>query len=279
MDEGIRSAQRKLERGARDLVYGSWLFFPLRSAYQCLFSREKLALRRKMRDFYAAFVSRGDLVFDVGAQIGTYTQVFSGLGARVVAVEPDPRCSRYLRRLSRTRQVYFENCAAGDFLGRTIFHLSEVPALSTLSDDWCQATQRSPLHRDTKWLGTLEVEVITLDRLAARFGVPSFVKIDVEGYDDRVLCGMSFRPRMLSFEFNQLAPRVATRCLKAPVLANGYSFNFVRGMEMRLARESWLRIDELHELLETLAGEEEYGDVLARRTDQTAEEIARPIVS
>ncbi len=267
MYEILRSAQRKLERGARDLVYGSRVFFPLRSAYQCLFSREKLAFRCKMCDFYTAFVARGDLVFDVGAQIGTYSEVFSGLGARVVAVEPDPRCSRYLRRLSRTRQVYFENCAAGDFAGRTPLHLCDVPACSTVSDDWRQAAQRSPVHRDIKWLGTLEVQVITLDQLAARFGVPSFVKIDAEGYDDRVLRGMSFRPRMLSFEFNRLIPQVAMRCLKAPVLANGYSFNFVRGMEMRLARENWIRIDELHVRLETLAGEEEYGDVLARRTD------------
>ena len=279
MYEIMRSAQRKLERGARDLVYGSWLFFPLRSAYQCLFSREKLAFRRKMRDFYASFVGRGDLVFDVGAHIGSYSELFSGLGAQVVAVEPDPRCFRYLRRLSRTRLVYFENRAAGDSAGRTTLHLCEIPACSTVSDDWCQATQRSLLHRDTKWLVTLEVEVITLDQLAARFGVPSFVKIDAEGYDDRVLRGMSFRPRMLSFEFNRLIPQVAMKCLKAPVLASTYSFNFVRGMEMRLARESWIRIDELRELLETLAGEEDYGDVLARRTDQSVEELARPILS
>ncbi len=267
MYEILRSTQRKLERGARDLVYGTRAFFALRSAYQCLFSREKLAFRRKMRDFYAAFVARGDLVFDVGANIGTYSKVFSGLGAKVVAVEPDPRCARYLSRLSRSQQVYFENCAAGDFAGRIALHLCDVPACSTVSDDWCQAAQHSLLHRDTKWLGTLEVEVITLDQLAARFGVPNFVKIDAEGYDDRVLHGMSFRPRMLSFEFNRLIPQVAMRCLKAPVLANGYSFNFVRGMEMRLARENWIGINELRARLETLAGEEEYGDVLARRTD------------
>ena len=64
LEEMVRSTRAKVERSARDLLYGTGVFFPLRSGYQFFFNREKLAFRRKMRKFYATFVHRGDLVFE-----------------------------------------------------------------------------------------------------------------------------------------------------------------------------------------------------------------------
>src|SRR2546425_4710063 len=147
----LHSMRAKLERSARDLLYGTRAFFQLRSAYQLLFNREKLAFRRKMRRFYSDFVHRGDLVFDVGANIGLYSEVFTELGAEVVAVEPNPPCCENLHRLARRREVHVRNCAAGDKPGRAILRVCADPGLSTLTGDWFDAAQRSPLHREAKW--------------------------------------------------------------------------------------------------------------------------------
>jgi FkbM family methyltransferase len=225
-----------VERSARGLLYGTPVFFPLRSCYQSILSRHKQARRRQMRAFYLPFVRRGDLVFDVGANVGTYSELFSELGAKVVAVEPNPRCCETLRRLARVRDVHVEECAIGDEPGKATLRICENSGVSTLTDRWYQELQRSPIHRDAKWIGELQIDVVTLDRMAERYGVPNFLKVDVEGYDDRVLRGMSFLPQFLSFEFNRLMPDIAMRCLE---------------MEN-------LRIDDL-------AGEDEFGDVLARR--------------
>jgi FkbM family methyltransferase len=262
------STRDKVEKSARKLLYGSALFFPLRSAYQRAFNRQKLLVRRKTRDFYARFVRRGDLVFDVGANVGSYSEVFCELGARVVAVEPNPQCCQNLRQLARVCPVYVENCAAGDLPGKATLRLCDYSGLSTLTNDWHEASQQSPLNRDAKWTGSLEVEILTLDQLAGRYGVPNFVKIDAEGYDDQALRGMSFRPPALSFEFNRWLPAVAMRCFDAPALANGYEFNYVRGLEMRLACERWVRGDELRARLDALTGSEWNGDVLARRIER-----------
>jgi FkbM family methyltransferase len=261
----MHSAREKLEKSARELLYGSALFFPLRSAYQHVFNRQKQLFRRKMRDFYAGFVRRGNLVFDVGANVGMYSEVFSELGAKVVAVEPNPQFYQNLCRLARVFPVYVENCAAGDLPGKATLHICNYGGLSSLRNDWYEAIHHSPFPRDAKWIATLEVEIITLDQLAGRYGVPDFVKIDAEGYDDQVLRGMSFRPPALSFEFLRGIPSVAMRCLDGPGLASDYEFNYVRGVEMRLACESWVRADELRARLDALAGSEEYGDILARR--------------
>jgi FkbM family methyltransferase len=246
-------------------MYGSGLFFPLRSGYQFLFDRDKMAFRRRMREFYAPFVRPGDTVFDVGANVGTYSEVFTGLGAKVVAVEPNPFCYQNLDRLARVRKVFVQRCAAGDVPGKLSLHLCEDSGLSTVTDHWYEAAHQSPLHRDAKWTGTIEVDVVTVDQLAARYGIPKFVKIDVEGYDDHVIRGMSFRPSAISFEFNREIPQVALRCLQAPAFAEGYEFNYVRGLEMQLVSKRWMRAEELRDTIRNLAGDVEYGDVLARR--------------
>lgn len=217
-----------------------------------------------MREFYAPFINPGDLVFDVGANIGSYSELFTELGAKVVAIEPNPRCCKTLRKLAKTRQVVVEEYAVGEEQGSAKMRICEQSALSTLTDRWYEKSQQSPLLRDAQWLGEIEVEITTLDQLAKRHGVPRFVKIDVEGYDDRVLRGMSFQPETFSFEFTRRAPEVAMRCLETEVLADRYQYNYVRGMDMRLAQESWVSVKELRARLNAISGDEEYGDVLGR---------------
>ena len=53
--------------------------------------------QRRMRRFYSAFLRPGDLAFDVGAHAGNRVRAWRALGARVVAVEPQPDFTRLLR--------------------------------------------------------------------------------------------------------------------------------------------------------------------------------------
>lgn len=260
-------ARSRVENTARAFFLGSHLFMPLREAYQLCFNREKLAFRRRMRAFYSAFVRTGDVVFDIGANVGAYSEVFCALGARVVAVEPNPKCQRVLELMARTRRIHIQRCAAGDIPGRMPLHLCEEHGLSTVWDEWQETVRNSPLHCNAKWTGDIEVEVLTLDQLAVKYGVPSFVKIDVEGFDDRVLRGMSFRPNAVTFEFNKNMPGVCLRCLDAPAMSEGYQFNFVRAFEMQFASANWMSKEELGQKLSILAADEEYGDVVAKREE------------
>ena len=141
--------------------------------------------------------------------------------------------------------------------------------ISTVVEAWYEEAKRSPIHRDAEWLETVEVDVVTLDQLAERYGVPAFVKIDAEGYDDHVLRGMSFRPRALSFEYNRLLPQAAARCFETPILSKGYEFNFIRGLDLNNVSQDWLSGQELSQRLSDFAAHEEYGDVFARSTDQS----------
>lgn len=54
--------------------------------------------------FYSKFINNNDLVFDIGANIGNRTEVFLGIGARVIAVEPNPKIALSLtKKISKSR--------------------------------------------------------------------------------------------------------------------------------------------------------------------------------
>ncbi len=63
---------------------------------------------------YAQFVRPGDLVFDVGAHVGDRVASFRRLGARVVAIEPQPALAFTLKALyGRDRNVTIESQGGG----------------------------------------------------------------------------------------------------------------------------------------------------------------------
>jgi FkbM family methyltransferase len=259
----------KMEATARKLFLGSKVYSPLRSSYQFLFDRPRFEHRQRMRRFYSSFVKKGDLVFDVGAHVGRTAEIFCDLGAKVVSIEPNPHCCEHIERLAKVRDIHVENCAAGDVPGRLKLRICQDSVISTVVEAWYEEARRSPIHRNAQWLESLDVKVVTLDQLAERYGVPAFVKIDAEGYDDHVLRGMSFRPCALSFEYNRLLPEAAGRCFETPVLARGYEFNFIRGLDLNTLSEEWLSGPELSKRLSDFAAHEEYGDVLARARGQS----------
>jgi FkbM family methyltransferase len=182
----------------------------------------------------------------------------------VVSIEPNPRCCEQLRRLAKVRDVHVEHCAAGDAPGKLKLRICDDSVLSTVAEDYYQEASKSPIHKDAHWIESVDVDVVTLDQHAERYGTPAFVKIDAEGYDDHVLRGMSFRPKALTFEYAHILPQVAARCFETPILSSGYEFNFSCGLGLNYASEKWLSGKELRERLPELVGSEIYGDVIAR---------------
>lgn len=77
----------------KQTVAGCIVEAPLQGAYQFVFNRLFWKYRVALRSFYAQFISPGDLVFDIGANVGSYTEMFLRLGAKVVAAEPNRECA------------------------------------------------------------------------------------------------------------------------------------------------------------------------------------------
>jgi FkbM family methyltransferase len=222
--------------------------------------------QRRMRRLYSGFVQRGDLVFDIGAHAGNRARAFAALGCRLVLVEPQPDFARVLRTLfSKSRRVRVVEAAVSDAPGRVALSISDrTPTVTTLAASWRDARSREPDFAEVRWNRTLEVEATTVDSLIGQFGLPTFVKIDVEGAETAVLAGLTHMVPALSFEYLPRALDQVTACAKRLAGLGTYRFNWSRGESYRLMERRWLTIEELVQKLPALADGQQHGDVFAQ---------------
>src|SRR3990167_2902359 len=129
---------------------------------------------------WGEWLSAGDLVVDVGAHVGEYTQQFAaavGPEGRVLAFEPDPdNAPRCVERCKDYPAVVVRPQAVGAASGRGSFYQSRT---STQSSRY--VVNLSVPGRE------IEVDTVTLDD--AVWGVAQGVKIDAQGDDGWVLAG------------------------------------------------------------------------------------------
>jgi FkbM family methyltransferase len=127
--------------------------------------------------FFRDYLETGDLVLDVGANIGTTVLTASvqvGNTGRVVGVEAHPRTYEFLEdnvRLNRAPNIRLINSAVGATAGTIGF-----------SDD-----RRDDMNRVQG--GDLEVPIDRLDALVSEPGPVALLKVDVEGYEKFVFDG------------------------------------------------------------------------------------------
>jgi FkbM family methyltransferase len=219
-----------------------------------------------MDRLYAQFVKTDDLVFDIGAHVGDRVAAFRRLHARVVAVEPQPALVKTLRLFyGRDKKVTIEAAAVGRQPGEIELSLNiDNPTVSTASTEFIAAAAGAPGWQDQKWGKRLRVPLTTIDALIARYGVPAFIKIDVEGFEAEVLAGLTQPVAALSFEFTTIQRDVARASIER-CGALGYTrFNAVLGESQIFEHSDWIGADALARWLEALPPEANSGDVYAR---------------
>lgn len=215
---------------------------------------------------YRPFVPDGGLVFDVGAHLGDRTRAFRRLGARVVAIEPQPTLMRWLQRFfGRDVGVTLDARAVGAQPGHARLALDHAhPAVASISARWRSSVSR---HHggfaDVDWKHSIEVAVTTLDGLIERHGTPDFCKIDVEGFEAEVLAGLSRPLPALSIEFVAGALDHAQTCLDRLGQLGNYRYNAVEGERRSFLWSAWKPTEAVREWLDAGADDIASGDLYA----------------
>ena len=138
-------------------------------------------------------VEKGDVVFDVGANVGEFTILLAhsvGFQGKIHAFEPvPPTFERLCRKVEMTRlgnQIVLNRCAVSDNTGRSTIRMpagvsTEASLVTHSVASWC-----------SKSITSYDCAMDTLDSYARNKGIDSinFVKIDVEGAEILVLKGM-----------------------------------------------------------------------------------------
>jgi FkbM family methyltransferase len=221
--------------------------------------------RAAMERLYRRFVQPGDLVFDIGAHVGDRIAVFRRCGARVVAVEPQPALVKTLKLIyGRDHAVAIEPLAVGRAATMLDFTLNvDNPTVSTASDAFRQAANGAPGWEGQAWTRTIRVPATTLEALFTRYGMPAFIKIDVEGSEAEALAGLTRPSLALSFEFTTIQRGVAAACIERCARLGYTRYNAMLGESHALVHDDWMSAGEIASWLRALPQSANSGDIYA----------------
>ena len=223
--------------------------------------------RRRLMRFYSQFVQPNSLTFYIGAHLGDRLDAWRGLQSKVIALDPQPLCYNYLKRnFGNDEEVVILPHAVGKSIGRMKMHISShYPTVSTLANqDWRMALNNAS-NAEVTWDKEVEVEVTTLDFLIEKYGLPDFCKIDVEGYEVKVLEGLSQPIPSLSFEFLSTMPEGRKRCFELLDNLGSYQYNWAKEEDRDLFFKEYTDVYTLLESIEASGSQAFSGDIYAKQ--------------
>ncbi len=259
----------------KSLINNSFLYHPLRFSsisemiYEAITSKSK-----KTMEFYKSFLQPPDNVktklpvFDIGANKGNKTKALLQLGFIVIALEPEKNSISTLKyRYGKNPKVKIIEKGVSSEEGFTEIYITQARSgLNTMNTKWKDSLQNEEKNRWGKQVDFKEsykVPLTTLENLYSEFGMPYFIKIDVEGYELEVIKGMKSLPAYISFEAN--LPEFIEETISCIEMINSLSdsvlFNY--SFDEKLVVNNWLSANEMINCLNNTT--ERYIEIISKK--------------
>lgn len=191
------------------------------------------------------------LLFDIGANRGLYLDANRNKYTQSILVEANPSlCSFLEKKYIGDTSVQIVNCIVSNKTSET-FYISNADTISTVDRDWIENSRFAGSYQ---WQPIENIPAVSIDALITKYGVPSFIKIDVEGYEYNVLLSMTKAYCPLSFEWAEEKKDELLLSLKY-LQELGYS-RFTIQQEDKydylIDENDWLTYEDIYVMLNTL---------------------------
>ncbi len=185
----------KVSFGGHTLLYDTPTAFEFRVVDRIFTTSERDSL-----EALVSALSPGDTVWDVGSRVGEFTVPLAktvGPSGLVVALEPDPSVRGRLKAnldLNQLENVRVIPLALGREAGKAqlAWTVNSCPSLLPKTQPGPGSEREGEPAGLPNGDGRVEVEVLPGDQLRKRerLPVPNAIKVDVEGFEYEVLCGL-----------------------------------------------------------------------------------------
>lgn len=155
-----------------------------------------------------------DLIYDVGMHKGEDTEYYLKKGFKVIGIEADPDLSGYCRNkfsieIEKGNLIIIE----GAIVEPTYVKMKNVKAIffknknnsvwGTVDRDWATRNERMGTSNEI-----IEVPIIYFSDILEKYGIPHYLKIDIEGMDVvclKALQHFEIKPSYVSIESNKVS--------------------------------------------------------------------------
>jgi len=152
------------------------------------------------------------LIFDIGANVGSWTLANINRADSFVTIEASPRTFKRLENNINNNKVRLLEYAVCNNNGEDItFYDAECDVLSTINKEWLTA-DTSRFHNFTNY-SQIRCKTITIDSLINLYGIPDLIKVDVEGGEYECISSLTQKVDMLCFEWASEVNNITIKCL------------------------------------------------------------------
>ena len=140
------------------------------------------------------------LIFDIGMYDGSDTRYYLNEGFRVLAIEANPVLVQRAKEL-----LFYDEIKSGRLKILNFAIVGEPAENVTLVINATDPGSSRIYHKDNPnsyQYGTFSVKGITINELFDEYGIPYYLKVDIEGADELCVLGLNKikKPQFLSFE-------------------------------------------------------------------------------
>ena len=181
--------------------------------------------------FYSQFIQKGELCFDVGANIGSKTYVFNRIGCKVIAIEPDKAAYiQICQKFNKSKNITILNVGVGEKHGKLELFKSKLSTLSTFDqEDLNYALIDVRFKDDLVIENKYTIDIFTVDELIKLYGTPNYLKIATVGYELHVLKGLTTAIKVISITCNlPYHIQKTVDCIHYIANLSAYEFNYFK---------------------------------------------------
>jgi FkbM family methyltransferase len=151
------------------------------------------------------------MFFDIGANMGSWALANVDKCEKIISVEASPPTFQTLSQVCKHDKIVLLNYAVCNNDGKDItFYHADCHVLSTINKEWL-TSQTSRFYNER--YHEITCKTITIDSLIQQYGVPSLIKIDVEGGEYECVTSLTTKVDTLCFEWASEVNDITFKCL------------------------------------------------------------------